>query len=205
MPKSFNKLNKREVFLAKISRKGLFTVEEAKNFGISQPTLSRLAKEKLIIRVARGQYLHAEYDNDIESMDFSMACRKFGKQAVIGGMSALAHYNLVDEVPKRIWVLVPADVKSKESLYRCIRTTTNLKHGVVNMGKYKIVNIDRAIVEAFKFSSKIGLSIVIKAARRALNSRQTNEKDLLAVAKKLGLESCILKYWEAISPEANPF
>lgn len=199
-----NTTNKQS-FLAKIKNRGLFTLQEAKRYGVSQSTLSRLVKENLIQRVARGQYVHAECDIDIENIDFAITCKKFGKTAVIGGLTALAHYNLADEIPNRIWVLVKADVRTKESIYRCIRTTINLNHGVVNMGKYRISNIERAIIEGFKFSSKIGLGIVLKAARRALSTRQTTESKLVAQAKRLNLEKYLLKYWEVISPEANPF
>ena len=59
--------------LAKLKKAGLFTLKEAENFGLSQSTLSRLVSSGKIDRVARGMYVHAEYDSlDYSKLDFKI-------------------------------------------------------------------------------------------------------------------------------------
>ena len=49
--------------------------------------------------VVGGVILHPEDDLDRE-YDFQIACAKLGSDAVIGGLSALFHYNLIEQAPK---------------------------------------------------------------------------------------------------------
>ena len=37
----------------------------------------------------------------------SLLVSLFGNEAVIGGLSALSYYNLIEQVPLNIWVLTP--------------------------------------------------------------------------------------------------
>ena len=63
-----------------------------------------------------------------------------------------------------------------------------------------MTGIDRTIVEAFRYASKIGLRTAIQAARSALSQRLTTEKAIYQMAKALKLEKVIVKHWEAVTP-----
>ena len=65
---------------------------------------------------------------------------------------------------------------------------------------YRIVTLERAILEGLKFITKIGERTAVKAARDALAKRQTSELKLGKAAKELGLESVLIKYLEVIVP-----
>jgi predicted transcriptional regulator of viral defense system len=108
-------------------------------------------------------------------VDFKIACIKFGSDSVIGGLSALFHYNLAEQVPGNVWVLVPPNKKSEDTLYRLIRTRRNLDRQIINGKGYRIVTVERAIVEGLKLALKIGERTAVKAARDALRNRQTSE------------------------------
>ncbi|MBK7844184.1 MAG: hypothetical protein IPJ71_10885 [Bdellovibrionales bacterium] len=117
---------------------------------------------------------------------------------MIGGLSALFYYNLAEQVPKQTWVLVPPHKITSNRSYRLIRTQTPLDKGIVNGNGYKIVSIERAIVEAFKLASKMGERTAIKACRLAIQQRQTTLKKIGTMAKELGLTTNFNKYSEAI-------
>ncbi len=150
------------------------------------------------MRVGRGIYLHPEADLDRE-MDFKIACVKFGPKAAIGGLSALFHYNLAEQVPGQVWVLVPPEKKTTEPLYRLMRTRVKLDMGVLSKNGYRIVSVERAVLEGLKLATKIGERTAVKAARGALAQRQTTEAKLGKVAKDLGLESILDKYFEVVT------
>ncbi len=178
---------------------GLFTLSQAEKIGLSQQSLSRLVESEEIKRVARGIYLHPEASLEGD-VGFQIACTKFGPKSAIGGLSALFHYNLIEQVPGHTWVLVPTERKTRESGYKLIRTKVSLDHEIVTQNGYRIVSLERSILEGLKLITKIGERTAVKAARDALATRQTTELKLGKAAKELGLESVLIKYLEVIVP-----
>lgn len=182
-----------------IRKRGIFTLGEGKEIGLSQQSISRLVAAKDLKRVGRGIYLHpdAKLDSDV---GFQIAFAKFGPEAAIGGLSALYHYNLAEQVPGEVWVLVPPGKRTRVRGYKLIRTKTRLDREIVDEKGYRIVSVERAILEGLKFATKIGERTAVKAAREALARRQTTEIKLAKAAKDLSLESVVAKYLEVITP-----
>lgn len=185
--------------LIKLKSLGLFTAHEAKKkAGISQPTLSRFVKAGQIHRAGRGLYFHPDAKILPETLDFTVACLKFGTRSAIGGMSALFYHQLIDQVPSQIWVLVSPTRTDRNPLYRCLRSKTTFRYGIDSIGSYRITNLDRTLIEALKFATKIGPRIAIQATRKAISEGRTNEKKLGEMAEKLKLRKFFEKFWESI-------
>lgn len=182
---------------SKLKKMGLFTPSQAKEVGISHQDLSRLVLEDKILRMGRGLYRHSNAPVNRE-IDFQVACAKFGPDAVVGGLSALFYYNLAEQVPQQTWLLVKPEKKSSERGYRLIRTKTPLNVGIVEGNGYRIVSVERAVVEALKLAVKIGERTAVKAAREAIRQKQTTLKKIGDMAKSLGLDSYLIKYFEVI-------
>lgn len=184
---------------SRLKKLGIFTLAQANDVGLSQQSLSRLVAEESLKRVERGIYVHpdAELDRDV---GFQIAFAKFGPHAAIGGLSALFHYNLAEQVPGHVWVLVPPQKRTGDRGYRLLRTKVNLDHGIVNEKGYRIASVERAVLEGLKFITKIGQRTAIKAAREALANGQTSELKLGRAARELGLESVLAKYLDVITP-----
>ena len=183
-----------------LTNAGVFDVTRARKAGISKTSLLRLIKAGQIERVGRGLYLHTKTPIKPEVRDFAVACAKFGPKSVIGGMTALFHYGLIEQVPRTIWILVPYQKKSNERLYRCLRTKLPGHIGVEDRGSYRITGLERTLVEAFRYASKIGLRTAVHAARTALTQRLTSEKKIYQMARELKLENVIVKHWETVVP-----
>lgn len=182
---------------AQLKKLGPFTLAEARQIGISHQELSILVKEEKVNRMEWGIYLHPKA-NIPREIDFQIAYKKFGPNSAIGGLTALFHYNLAEQVPKQTWVLVPPEKRVSSRKFRIIRTKTPLNMGIIEGNGYRIVSIERAIVEAFKLSSKMGERTAIHACRVAIQQRQTTLKKIGMMAKELGLTSYFNKYSEAI-------
>lgn len=86
---------------------GVFRVEDAARIGIPKTTLNRRVDTGEVIRVGRGLNLHAKSRLHPTKINFAVACATFGPKSVIGGITALFHYDLIEQVPITIWVLVP--------------------------------------------------------------------------------------------------
>lgn len=184
---------------SKLKKLGIFTLAQAEAVGLSQQSISRLVGMQKLKRMERGVYLHPEAELD-QDVGFQIACAKFGPESAIGGLSALFHYNLAEQVPGHIWVLVPPEKRSSVRGYKLIRTKINLKHGIIKEKGYRIASVERAILEGLKLITKIGERTAVKAARDALAKKKTTELKLGQAAKELGLESVLIKYLEVIAP-----
>ncbi len=184
---------------SRIKKLGVFTLSQAEEIGISQQSVSRLVAADNLKRLERGIYLHpnATLDHDV---GFQIAFAKFGPEAAIGGLSALYHYNLAEQVPGQVWVLVPPGKRTSEQRYKLLRTNIRLDKGIVDEKGYRIASVERAVLEGLKFITKIGERTAIKAARESLAKRQTTEIKLAKTAKDLGLESVLAKHLEIITP-----
>lgn len=184
---------------SRIKKLGVFKLPQAEELGLSQQSISRLVAAEDLKRVGRGVYLHpdAELDQDV---GFQIAFAKFGPEAAIGGLSALYHYNLAEQVPGQVWVLVPPGKRTRVRGYKLLRTKTRLDKDIIDEKGYRIVSVERAVLEGLKFITKIGERTAIKAARESLANRQTSELRLAKAAKELGLEQVLAKYLEVITP-----
>ena len=182
----------------KLKKSGIFDLELAKKVGLSQPAVSRLVKEGLLLRVARGLYAHPKAPLSRET-GFQIACAKFGTHAAIGGLSALAYYNLAEQVPTETWVIVPPSTRSREAGYHLIRTKNDPGIGVISQKGFKIVSIERALIEGLKFSTKIGKSIALKALRIALQKKQTTMPKLRKTASDLNLDTTLARFLEELA------
>ena len=122
---------------------GVFSTKEAtERLSISQPTLSRwIAQSDLIQKVSRGYYVHTKASINYEYLDYIVACKKFGKNAVIGGLSAIEFYKLTEQVSPQVWVLVPPLRRvSTDNKYKVIKTKSSLKVGVTSIEGFRIVS-----------------------------------------------------------------
>ena len=194
--KSFQERLSPEETLRKL---GVFRTSDAIDAGVSQPTVSRLTMKGVLVRLDHGLYHHRDTEIDLAVIDFITACARTGPDSVIGGLSALFHYGLIPQVPQQIWVILPHANRNKFSQYRIMRTKHNPKVGVDDEGTYRIVTVERAIVEAFKYASKLGYQTALTAARTALSESKTSEKKLHKTATDLGLWRVMVKNWEAIT------
>lgn len=180
---------------------GLFTANEAIQSGIPRVTFYRMVRKGAVVLLDRGIYQGADAEIDHSTLDLAIACKRFGPASSIGGLTALFRYGLTEQVPTKIWVLVPPSTRRTGRRYRVIRTNLDPNVGIEESEYYRIADIERALVEALRYTTKIGLRTAIRATREALKSGKTTEAKLMRRAKELGLENFVLRQWDAIVVE----
>lgn len=185
--------------LAYLKKLGIFSSKDAHKAGISSSTLYRWIKDGDIQRLGRGRFIHSKANISHNDLEFAEACSQFGPKSTIAGLTALYHYGLIEEVPEQTWLLVPADRKTQSSRYRLLRARTNFKDGIEDRGHYRIVSVERAVIDAIKYAKKFGERIAIQSARAAIIQKKTTPQKLGDMAKKLGLYKVFATYWEAIT------
>ena len=181
-----------------LKKYGRFSFDQARRSGLSQFEIAKLVASGVINKISRGIYELVSAELDPSTRDFSIACFKFGPTATIGGLTALFHYTLIQQVPGQTWVLVPPSKYSADSIYRLVRTKNSLTIGVEQQPTYRITSIERTIVDAFLLSTKLGEGIAYSAAIRGIRNRQTSPIKIFKMAQLLGVKSRIEQHSQAL-------
>lgn len=157
-----------------------FTSEEAKTLGVSTASLAYYVKIGELERLARGVYkgINAPTINNFQWEDLITAVKQT-KNGVVCLVSALALYDLTDELPRQHWIAIPNGTR-----HRAPRSVRVVRMRNMNLGKshIKIDNIiipifdrERTIIDAFRCLSK---EIAIKALKRSLTKSKKEKINL---------------------------
>ena len=166
------------------------------------PGLLRYYEKKGILkRVGRGLYLNVQYPPHIdfkwEDLVYTVLSIPNG---IITGISALAIYNLTDEIPRFHWIAIPnnTSIGSRPSV-TAIRTRNHqLGLSSIKIGDVKvpIYEKERILPEAFKLLSR---ETAIKALKEAFSSQKKcpNVDKLVDYSRKLRIN--MIPYLEVVT------
>lgn len=184
--KSIEKFKK----LRNLLKQPVFRATEAKNAGVSPSLLSYYAKIGLLERVDRGVYRgkEAPLDVDFQWEDLVLVIKSI-PYGVICLISALALYDLTDEIPRAYWIAVENSSRAPKRKGAKIVRMRNMNIGktTLKIGSELIPIFDRerTIVDAFRY---LGKETAIKALKDALAKKGEEKIDLRKLqdyAKKL--------------------
>ena len=183
--KEFNKLKP-------LLKKPLFHAREAKQKGVHVSLLSYYTKKGLIEKLDRGIYRgkKAVLNVAFQWEDLILTAKSIPK-GVICLTSALALYDLTEEIPRFHWIAVPNSSRAPRRKGVKIIRMRNFKLGQIKFkfGK-EMINIfdkERTVVDSFRF---LGRETAIKALKTALKIKGQNKINL----KKIQFYSEKLRY-----------
>lgn len=163
------------------------TAKEIESRGLSRNELERLLKDGQIVRLGRGVYQLASADIGDENQ-FRAATKRIRGQSAVCALSALAHYNLTDEIPKQVWLMVGAGKKSNLKDVRLFRTRNpHWGIGIETLNGYRITNVERTIVDCLSYQHKFG-NLGVDALKRALKNKKTTLSKIVEMAERIGVE-----------------
>ena len=169
-----------------------FTAQEAAHLGVPSASLAHYAKRGDLERIARGVYRSsgAPTIDNFRWEDLFAATRSV-KDGVICLVSALAVYDLTEEIPRQHWIAVDHSTRHRAPQSVKVIRMRNLKLGrteiAMNGIKLPIFDRERTIVDAFR---SLGLETAIKALRAALAIKKREERINL---EKLRLYAKVLR------------
>lgn len=166
-----------------------FTSTEVKNLGVSSASLAYYVKIGILERIARGIYksTRAPSIDSFQWEDLITAVQQT-KNGIVCLISALALYDLTDEIPRQHWIAIPNSTRHRApKIVKVVRMrNTTLGKTTIKIDNITIPIFDRerTIVDAFRYLSK---ETAIKALRQALeNKKETiNIQKILTYSKKL--------------------
>jgi predicted transcriptional regulator of viral defense system len=178
------------LILTPLLEKPYFTSKEARDIGVHPAVLGYYIKTGRLKRIRRGVYQRANYKNphafrwgDLVEAVYSV------KQGVVCLISALAIYDLTEEIPRQHWIAIPHGTSVKTSRKQKIVRYRNMKLGKTEIKlegtSIPIFDQERTIIDAFRL---LGRETAIKALRAGIAKGGKNRIDLVKLqeyAKKL--------------------
>lgn len=131
----------------------IFTTAEAKKKGITPRMLSYYVSKGLISRLSHGVYAKADYEPPIDLASQIRQIQTLAPQCIVGRLSALKLYGLLDEEPRLIEFIVPHDNIPKRSIddaqfFRAPRKTMNF--GIEKKDGILVTSFERTLIECLR-------------------------------------------------------
>lgn len=162
-----------------------FTAKEARACGVQPALLSYYVKAGILERVKYGVYRHVDAP---EPSDMRWADLVQSVLSVPGGVvcliSALALYDLTEEIPRQHWIAVRHGTTAKARFPIKIVRYRNADLGRTEIDldgiRIPIYDRERTIIDAFR---KLSRETAIKALKAGLSGRKKEKIDLLKLQK----------------------
>ncbi len=179
-----------------------FTTAEARALGVSSSLLAFYLKKGEIEKLSRGVYCGNESTRKEVPFEWEdlIATAQSIPNGIVCLVSALALYDLTDEIPRQFWIAIPnAQFAPKRPKTKIIRMrdvkTGRTKH---KLGSVSVCVFDkeRTIIDAFRF---LAPETAIKSLKSYLSGKQ-GKPDLVKLRKySLKLKVPIEKYVQALT------
>lgn len=159
---------------------------DAHQHGISSAQLAYYVKKSVIKRLGRGVYQSSDYRYPDENFMWEDLIEAIN--SVSGGVvcliSALALYDLTDQIARQYWIAIPHSTSIKRSnLFRIIRFR-NMSLGKTSFNlngiEVPIFDRERTIIDSFRLLSQ---EVAIKALKMALAKRGKDKIDLIKLQR----------------------
>jgi len=181
-----NALKKIETLLSAVN----FTTKEAKQCGVTVETLAYYVKAGEIERLGRGLYrgIHAPSMQSFRWEDLVTAVRSV-ENGVICLTSALALYELTDEIPRQYWIAISHGTSHHASPMVKIIRMRNLTLGKtvidIDGAVVSIFDRERTILDAFRYLSKETALKALKTGLEQTREKRIDVNKLRSYAKKM--------------------
>ncbi len=151
-----------------------------------------------LVRIQKGTYSKPEKLFDLEG-DFYKATLLAGKQSAVCLASALQYYGLLEQIIGHTWILVSHKDRPRSEKIKIVRSRQpKWKVGIVSHRTFSITNIERSIVDSFRYQKLVGIPTALHALKTALKEKQTTKSKIFDMAKKLGTEKRMIPYLESV-------
>lgn len=190
--------------LACLEEGGFARARELKAIGVDSATISRALDAGDILRASRGLYMlpgggpHNHFDY--------LAVAKRAPNAVVCLESALSFHELIDLIPRRIWIAIGAKDWAPKIDSPAVRVTRfrepYLSNGVeihnVEGIELRVHSITKAIADSFRLPNFVYRSDTLLALKTALTERRATPAEIAEAANENGVLEKIRPCIEAL-------
>ncbi len=166
-----------------------FCYQEALAWGLGQHVVKKLLAQGLIERLSRGVYQLADRAVGASEDLYRAATLRCGLPSSVCLLSALEHYNLTDQITKKVWMLVPDTKRTKAHELKLIRSRCpKWDIGIKKTKYFWITTIERTIIDCLVYKRIIGSQVALAALKQSVAQKRVKLGSLYDMAKKLKVE-----------------
>ncbi|MDZ4759864.1 MAG: type IV toxin-antitoxin system AbiEi family antitoxin domain-containing protein [Alphaproteobacteria bacterium] len=191
-----------------LAERGMARLADLLAAGVTAATMTRMANDGEVVRLARGLYQLADAELDAQHSLAEAAARL--PKGVICLTSALVFHGLTDQLPRKVWIAIGvgdwAPEPSSPPLRIVRMTNALLGDGVethtIESVRVKVFGIAKTIADCFRHRRSVGLSIALEGLQEALRQRKVTPAAMSRQAAKSGVATVIRPYLEALTANA---
>lgn len=167
--------------------------------GITAATVSRLEREGVLIRLARGLYQLADASLDV---NHSLAeASKLVPKGVICLTSALAFHGLTDQIPPKVWMAIGLKEWRPTFQYPPVRFARfseprllfGVEQHVIDGVSVPIFGVAKTVADLFRYRQTVGVSVALEGLREALRQKKASPSEIAQ-------EAVDAKVWKIMAP-----
>jgi len=191
-----------------LAERGMARLADLRAAGVTAATLTRMANDGEVVRLARGLYQLADAELDAQHSLAEAASRV--PKGIICLTSALAFHGLTDQLPRKVWIAIGvrdwAPEPSSPPLRIVRMTNALLGDGVethtIESVRVKVFSIAKTVADCFRHRRSVGLSVALEGLQEALRQRKVTPAAMSRQAAKSGAASVMRPYLEALTANA---
>jgi predicted transcriptional regulator of viral defense system len=174
-------------------------LSEFLTLGVTAATVSRLEREGVVVRLARGLYQRP--DAAVDANHTLAEASKLVPKGVICLASALAFHELTDQLPPKVWMAIgPKDWRPRFR-YPPVRFArfpetqlkSDVEHHRIDGIRVPIFGIAKTITDLFRYRRTVGINLALEGLRQALRKRKTTPAEIAKRAVEAGV-------WKKMEP-----
>jgi predicted transcriptional regulator of viral defense system len=167
--------------------------------GVTAATVSRLEREGVLMRLARGLYQLADASLD---MHHTLAeASKLVPKGVICLTSALAFHGLTDQIPPKVWIAIGPKEWRPKFEYPPVRfarfSGPRLQLGVashlIDGVSVPIFGVAKTVADLFRYRQTVGVNVALEGLREALRQKKASPSEIAR-------EAADAKVWKIMEP-----
>ena len=191
--------SQRESVVAHLRATGMSRLSELTAEGITAATVSRLEREGVLMRLARGLYQMADASMDVNHTLAETA--KLVPKGVVCLTSALAFHGLTDQIPPKVWIAIgPKEWRPKFEYppvrfarFSGPRLLLGGESHTIDGVSVPIFGVAKTVADLFRYRQTVGVNVALEGLREALRQKKASPSEIAS-------EAADAKVWKVMEP-----
>lgn len=191
-----------------LADRGMARLADLRAAGVTAATMTRMANDGEVVRLARGLYQLAGAELDAQHSLAEAATRV--PKGVICLTSALAFHGLTDQLPRKVWIAIGVSDWAPEPSsppLRIVRMTgallgDSVETHTIEGVNVKVFGVAKTVADCFRHRRSVGLSVALEGLQETLRQRKVTPGAMSRQASKSGVATVMRPYLEALTANA---
>ena len=185
--------------VAHLQATGMSRLSELTAVGITAATVSRLERDGVLVRLARGLYQMADASMDVNHTLAETS--KLVPKGVVCLTSALAFHGLTDQIPPKVWIAIgPKEWRPtfeyppvRFARFSGPRLLLGVESHIIDGVSVPIFEVAKTVADLFRYRQTIGVNVALEGLREALRQKKASPSEIAR-------EAADAKVWKVMEP-----